>query len=106
MILYILNNKLVIFEITNRNFVGYDKRTLLFQARLYRILSIVFMISGLFIFILLYLQNIEGRLADALSEPQTVMIIIFPFVPAFVLSLLAKASENKYLSYKESEKNR
>lgn len=67
-------------------------------------LAILFVFTGLVIFIALYLQNIEGRLVAALSEPSTVAMIIFPFIPAIVLSVLAKSSENKYLSFKDAKK--
>lgn len=81
-----------------------EKRELLFQARIYRLLAIIFVFTGIFIFIALYLQNVEGRLLQALSEPATVIMIVFPFVPAIILSILAKSSENKYLSYKSTKK--
>ena len=75
-----------------------SKKSLLMQARLYRFFSILFVVTGLFIFISIYMRNMEGRLLDALSEPLTVLTMVFPFAPAIVLSLLAKSSENKYLS--------
>ncbi len=83
----------------------HSQRKFLLQARLYRMLSILFVFTGLIIFISLYLKNIEGRLLEALSEPATVTIIIFPFVPAIVLSVLAKSSEKKYLSIKDQSKS-
>ena len=84
--------------------VDQNRRKLLLQARLYRMLAILFVFTGLVIFIALYLKNVEGRLLASLSEPTTVVMIIFPFVPAIILSLLAKSSENKYLSYKDVKK--
>jgi len=74
------------------------------QARLYRFLSIIFVLAGLLVFMILYVQNMEGRLMDALREPMTVLMLFFPFAPAIVLSFLAKSSENKYLSQKNAKK--
>ncbi len=78
-------------------------RTLIGQIKLYRLLSILFLCTGLFTFILLYLRNIEGRLLDALSEPMTIIMIVFPFIPAVILSILAKSSEKKFLVLKEKQ---
>ena len=68
------------------------------EARLYRFLAMVFAVTGLIVFIMLYIQNIDGRLLGALMEPLTIFLIIFPFLPAIVLSWLAKTSEKKYFS--------
>ena len=59
-------------------------------------MSLLFVTLGIFIFCALYVQNIEGRLVDALKDPVTVLIFLFPFVPAAVLTMLADGAEKKY----------
>ncbi len=68
------------------------------QVRFYRFLALLFLFVGLMIFVVLYLNNIEGRLLEAFTEIHTISIILFPFVPAAILSWLAKSAEKKYLS--------
>jgi hypothetical protein len=68
------------------------------EAKFYHFLSILFLGMGLVVFILIYMNRIEGRLLEAFSEPLTIFMIIFPFSPAIVLSWLAKSSEKRYFS--------
>jgi hypothetical protein len=48
------------------------------------------------IFIFLYIRNIDGHIGEALASPFTLVIIVFPFLPAAVLSLLSMKAENKF----------
>lgn len=59
-------------------------------------MSLLFVTLGIFIFCILYIQNVEGRLVDALKDPFTIIIFLFPFVPAAVLTMLADSAEKKY----------
>jgi hypothetical protein len=68
----------------------------LVKSKLYRFMSLLFVTLGIFIFCALYIQNVEGRLVDALKDPVTVLIFLFPFVPAAVLTMLADSAEKKY----------
>jgi uncharacterized membrane protein len=83
--------------------VKQTKKKYLMQARLYRLMSTLFVMAGLLIFIIMYLKNVEGRLLEALRDPYTVIMVFFPFAPAVVLSFLAKSSENKYLDLHNQE---
>ncbi|MBU0800251.1 MAG: hypothetical protein KKA05_04535 [Alphaproteobacteria bacterium] len=73
-----------------------EARALLLRSRLYRMFALVSAFVGLIIFIILYMQTIEGRLEDALREPQTIAIIIVPFLPAVVLSIMAERAQKKF----------
>ena len=77
------------------------KNDLLLQAKIYKFMTLLFALLGGLIFLILYLNNIEGRLLEAMKEPQTILFILIPFAPAFVLSLITKSKEKKYLAFKE-----
>ena len=68
----------------------------LIKSKLYRIVSLVFVAIGVLIFAIMYIQNIEGRLMQALKEPATIAIFLVPFVPAAIMSMLADSAEKKY----------
>lgn len=59
------------------------------QLRLYKFLTVLSAIIGLIIFATLYVRNIEGRLFHAMREPATILILLFPFLPAIILSYLS-----------------
>ena len=67
------------------------------EARLYRFLSVVFLISGLGAFFMYYLENIDGRLFQALTEFYTLFWLLFAFGPAAILSQLSYVAYRKYL---------
>lgn len=68
----------------------------LIKAKLYRFMSLVFVTLGIFIFCAMYVQNVEGRLIEALKDPMTITIFLIPFFPAAVLTYLADGAEKKY----------
>lgn len=68
----------------------------LIKSKLYRFMSLLFVTLGIFIFCALYIQNVEGRLVEALKDPMTVFIFLLPFVPAAVLTILADSAEKKF----------
>ncbi len=59
-------------------------------------MSTFFLVIGGIIFLNLYVDNIEGRWLEALRKPATVGMVLLPFLPAFVLSLMATKAQNKY----------
>ena len=71
-------------------------RALLIKSRLYRYFALAFALMGVVIFIFLYFRHIEGNLVQALQSPSIIAIIVVPFLPAFVLSLLAQNLERKF----------
>jgi hypothetical protein len=68
----------------------------LIKAKVYRFMSLLFVTLGIFIFCALYIQNVEGKLVEALKDPMTIAIFLVPFFPAAVLSFLADGAEKKY----------
>jgi hypothetical protein len=68
----------------------------LVKSKLYRFMSLLFVTLGIFVFCALYIQNVEGRLVEALKDPMTIAIFLLPFVPAAVLTILADSAEKKF----------
>ncbi|QQG37457.1 MAG: hypothetical protein HYS17_10060 [Micavibrio aeruginosavorus] len=71
-------------------------RALLMKSKIYRLLALIFAFTGLLIFVVLYLRNIEGHFFEALRQPVTVAIILVPFLPAIVLSILGQKAEKAF----------
>jgi FtsH-binding integral membrane protein len=73
-------------------------REFLIKSKLYRFLALVFACVGVVVFIGLYAQQSKqdgGGFLDILRDPVLIVLMIFPFVPAIVLSLMARRSERK-----------
>lgn len=76
-------------------------KQLAMQARFYRLTALIFTFTGFLILVLLFIQNIDGRLFSAMTEPITLTFLVSPFVPAIILAWLAKDAEKKYFSLLE-----
>lgn len=76
----------------------------LIKSKLYRFMSLLFVTLGIFIFCALYIQNVEGRLVEALKDPMTVFIFLLPFIPAAVLTMLADSAEKKFKKMMKKDK--
>ena len=59
------------------------------KMQLYSVLSTFFLINGLFVFLDLYLEHIEGRFWTAMQDVATYGIFVFPFLPGLILSFVA-----------------
>lgn len=73
-------------------------RELLIKSKLYRFLARVFAGVGVLIFIFFasYRMRMEGgSFVQTLLDPVTIALIVFPFVPAIVLSFMARRMERK-----------
>ncbi len=81
-----------------------EARSLLIRSRLYRYVAVTFALIGLAVFIFIYFSSVEGHLLEALRRPFIVGALLFPFLPAVVLSLMASRTEDKFYSF--VEKNR
>ena len=68
----------------------------LIKSKLYRFMSLLFVTLGIFVFCILYVQNVEGRLWEALKDPMTISVFLLPFFPAAILTVLADGAEKKY----------
>ena len=77
--------------------VSTENRLLLQKAKLYRTFSLVFVTVGIFVFCFMYINNVDGRLMQALRDPFTIGIFMIPFLPAAVLTYVADRFEKKYL---------
>lgn len=73
-----------------------DPRAYLVKSKVYKTASLIFVTLGIFIFCILFIKNVSGRLDEALREPATILIFLIPFLPAAVLTLLADRYEKKY----------
>ena len=74
-----------------------DPRQYLIKSKVYRVASLIFLTIGVFVFGILFVQNVSGRISEALREPATVLIFIIPFLPAAFLTFMADRYEKKYL---------
>lgn len=74
----------------------YVARSLLIKSRLYRFFALSFALMGVVIFLFLYFKHVEGQLFEALRDPTIIAIVLFPFLPAIVLSLMAQGLERKF----------
>lgn len=73
-------------------------REFLIKSKLYRFLALVFAGAGVLIFMFLASQQLRmegGSFVKALLDPVTVALIVFPFVPAIVLSFMARHAERR-----------
>lgn len=75
---------------------NHEARKCLIKARLYRIFAVLFACVGLLLFVLLYLRNVEGRIFQAFQDPMMAVILLVPFLPAAILSLISRRLENRY----------
>ena len=66
------------------------------KARLLRLFALIFAVVGLVIFIVLYMRNIQGSFFSAMTNPFVIIMVIFPFLPAVVLSWKAGKLEEEY----------
>lgn len=80
-------------------------RELFLRARLYRVLALVFAVTGLLIFITLYLKNVqEGGIMAALHRPSTVVMILLPFLPSFLFSRMSQKAEKEFTALMAAHK--
>ncbi len=76
-----------------------EARELYLKSKIYRIVAIIFAIVGLGLFGQLYFKQYNGDLAKALSDPFFIVTILFPFLPAIILSLISTRLEKKVVQY-------
>lgn len=77
-------------------------RELLLRSRIYRFVALVFAAIGLIVFMLLYFKYIEGDIFEALKRPSLILIVIIPFLPAFILSRMALKTESRFVKILET----
>lgn len=72
--------------------------TLYMRARTLNFLAGIFAVCGFFLFAALYQQHIAPDPLTAMRNISTLGILLFPFLPAVILSFMARRSEKRYLS--------
>jgi hypothetical protein len=68
-------------------------RELLIRAKVYRLFATIFAVAGAIIFLVLYFKFYGADVMEALRSPSSVLLVIFPFLPAILLSLKAKKAD-------------
>lgn len=72
---------------------------MLIRSRVLRVFAFITAFVGLIIFTVLYFKVIEGRLQEALSDPRTIAIVLMPFLPAVVISIIAERARAKFIDF-------
>ncbi len=81
-----------------------EARNLLLKARVFRFFALFFAVIGFGIFLIFYLQNIDGQIFTALTEPRTLWMILLPFLPAVILSYIAEKTSQEFFAILKGEK--
>jgi hypothetical protein len=68
----------------------------LIKSKLYRFVSLLFVTLGVFVFCVMYIKNVEGRMLEALRDPMIITVFLVPFLPAAILTMMADSAEKKY----------
>jgi hypothetical protein len=76
--------------------VPVNPKEYLIRAKIYRVAAMVFAAIGLIVTVVTYASYVEGRVLEALRNPFVIGMFILPFLPAIVLSLVARKNEKKY----------
>ena len=78
-------------------------RKLLMKAKIYRALAIFFALVGIIMVVQSFVTRVDGHFLDAMRNPLTIIMILVPFLPAFVLSLLSQKAEREFARLKPFE---
>lgn len=72
-------------------------REYLIKSKLYRFMAMIFAGVGVVVLCVLYSQQekTDGGFLDMLRDPITIIMMVFPFMPAIVLSFMAQRCEKK-----------
>jgi Na+/proline symporter len=68
------------------------------QMKSFNLVTMVFLVIGFCLFALMYQKYIAPDVILALKDLSTLGMVVFPFIPALVLSFFAKRQEKKYLA--------
>ncbi len=72
-----------------------EAKMFLIKSKIYRGIAFVFLIIGFGVFLALYIQKSEGDIMQALRDPATIIMVVFPFLPAVVFSFMSGSLEKK-----------
>jgi hypothetical protein len=76
-----------------------EARKLLMKSKIYRIVASVFACLGLILFAYLHVANSRDGFWESMRDPTLVVLLLFSFFPAIILSLVARKVETKLNSY-------
>ncbi|MBI1328012.1 MAG: hypothetical protein GC136_10280 [Alphaproteobacteria bacterium] len=68
------------------------------KAKVLRVLAAGFAIIGLMMFSYLALTKVSGEGLLKLLNPDFILVLLVPFLPAFILSALARKTEKKIVN--------
>lgn len=71
-------------------------RGLLIKSRLYRFFALAFALTGVVVFITLYMRDVHGHLLEAMHDLSIIGLVLLPFLPAVLLSYLAQKTERQF----------
>ena len=72
-----------------------EARQLLIKSKFYRAFAMVFAVLGLVVFGILYSVTLEGNIFNALESPSSLIMLVFPFLPAIFLTWKSGKMEDK-----------
>ena len=65
------------------------------KAKIYRAIALMFFVLGMVVFSLLYQKEFAQDFSKALRNPLMIVLLIFPFMPAIVFTLITRRLEIK-----------
>lgn len=80
-----------------------QRQMMYYQAKACYGLSLVFAVCGFFLFAGVYEKRIAPDFMAALRDVSTIGVVIAVFLPAIILSFLAKRYEKRYLALMQQE---
>lgn len=72
-----------------------EARELLIRSKVYRLLAIVFLLVGIAVITMIYLNISGGDATKVFNNPAIIVGILVTFLPASVFSLMASKAEKK-----------
>jgi hypothetical protein len=78
-----------------------EAKEYLMKAKIYRLFAIVSALVGLGLFLFLFFHMTHGNVMEIANNPMAVVILVFPFIPAFIFSRTSRNAEKKLKSLLE-----
>lgn len=80
-------------------------KQLFYKARVLRVLATAFATLGLIMFSFLAYTKVSGEGLAKLLNPDLILVLLIPFLPAFFLSVSARRAEKRMLAMAEKRDN-
>lgn len=78
-------------------------KQLFLKVRLYKFFGLVFAGIGICILFTIFVYTYEGNILLMAKEPSAFLVVIIPFLPAFVLAWIADGASKKALMILEKQ---